>query len=180
MADPARHSVAARHRVHISLGSNIDPAANLRACVALLRERCQVVAVSPIYETAPVGYAEQANFLNAAVLVETALPPEAFRQQVIAPIEEALHRVRDPHNKNAPRTIDLDIALWDHAVFDFGEKPWHVPERDITRFVHVARPLADLSPGYTHPEDGRTLAEIALSLPAAGLRRRDDLNLGGT
>ena len=47
------------HRVFISLGSNIAPEANLRACVRLLRERCVVLAVSPVYETAPVGYTEQ-------------------------------------------------------------------------------------------------------------------------
>ena len=165
------------HRVHISLGSNIDAAANLQACVRLLAEKTRVLAASPVYETAPVGFTEQENFLNAAVLAETTLSPEAFRAAVIVPIEAALGRVRDPHNKNAPRTIDLDITLWDEATFDFGEKPWHVPERDILRFIHVARPLADLSPDYVHPEDGRTLRAIADSLPAAGLQRRADLVL---
>lgn len=157
------------HRVYLSLGSNIDPAANLRACLNLLRARTRLIAVSPVYETAPVGFTTQANFLNAAALVETDLTPEAFRAAVIVPIEGALGRVRDPANKNAPRTIDLDISLWDEAVFDFGEKPWHVPDRDIVRFSHVARPLADLAPDYVHPEDGRTLAQIAASLPAEGL-----------
>ncbi len=163
------------HRVFVVLGSNIAPEVNLPACVALLRERCRVRAVSPVYETAPVGDTEQANFLNAAVLLETALPPDEFRRQVIVPIEQQLGRKRDPANKNAPRTIDLDIALWDAGSFDYGEKPWHVPDENITRFIHVARPLADLVPGYVHPEDGRTLAEIAASLPVGGIARRDDL-----
>jgi 2-amino-4-hydroxy-6-hydroxymethyldihydropteridine diphosphokinase len=162
------------HRVHLSLGSNIHPADNLRACLRLLRERVTVLAVSHVYETAPIGYTEQDNFLNAAVLVETALSPDAFRTDVIIPIEQALQRVRDPNNKNAPRTIDLDIALWDEAAFDFGAKPWHVPDRDIVRFIHVARPLADLSPDAIHPEDGRPLQAIADSLPSAGLVRRED------
>lgn len=165
------------HRVFLSLGSNIEPEANLRACLGVLRQKCTVLAVSPVYETAPVGYSQQPDFLNAAVLLETPLSPEAFRAQVILPIERALGRVRDPHNKNAPRTIDLDIALWDGDSFDFGEKPWHVPDPDITRYIHVARPLADLAPDYVHPEDGRTLAEIAGSLPASGLRRRPDIRL---
>lgn len=164
--------------VHITLGSNINPADNLRACLDLLREKCDVRAVSPVYETAPVGYTAQDNFLNAAVLVQTDLNPDDFRVAVIVPIEAALGRTRDPANKNAPRTIDLDIALWDHAVLTFGRKPWRVPDPDILRFVHVARPLADISPGYTHPEDGRTLADIALSLSAEGLRRRPDIDLG--
>ncbi len=167
------------HRVFLSLGSNIDPVANLRACLALLRAGTRVIAVSPVYETAPVGFAKQANFLNAAVLVETSLTPEAFLTTVIVPIEQALGRVRDPANRNAPRTIDLDISLWDDAIFDFGEKPWHVPDRDIVRFSHVARPLADLAPEYVHPEDGRTLARIAASLPAEGLMLRNDLSEWG-
>jgi len=156
---------AGAHRVYLSLGSNIDPEANLRACLDLLRARTHLIAVSPVYETAPVGFTTQANFLNAAALVETDLTPEAFRTAVIVPIEQALGRVRDPANRNAPRTIDVDISLWDDAVFDFGEKPWHVPDRGIVRFSHVARPLADLAPDYVHPEDGRTLARIAASLP---------------
>ncbi len=131
----------------------------------------------PFYETAPVGDTEQANFLNAAVLLETTLSPDAFRQQVIVPIEQQLGRRRDPANKNAPRTIDLDVALWDTGSFDYGEKLWHVPDENITRFIHVARPLADLAPGYVHPEDGRTLEEIAAALPAKGIMRRDDLIL---
>ncbi len=171
------------HRVFISLGSNINPAANLRTCLSLLREKCDVQAVSPIYETAPVGYTAQENFLNAAVLVHTELSPAQFRAAVIVPIERALQRVRDPYNKNAPRTIDLDIALWENEAFDFGEKPWHVPDKDIVRFIHVARPLADLAPDTVHPEDGRTLAQIAAELPAGGLYLRDDLaraEQGGT
>lgn len=165
------------HRVFLSLGSNIKPEDNLRACLQLLREKCTVLAVSPVYETAPVGYTKQANFLNAAVLLETPLTPEQFRLAVIVPIEQALKRVRDPHNKNAPRTIDLDIALWDEESFDFGEKPWHVPDPDVTRFAHVARPLADLAPEAVHPEDGRTLAEIAAALPTEGLWLREDITL---
>ncbi len=165
------------HRVHLALGSNIDPVRNLQACLALLRLRCTVIAVSPVYETAPVGYIDQDNFLNAAVLLETPLTPEEFRTQVILPVEIMLRRTRDPNNPDAPRTIDLDIALWDEAVFDFGQKPWHVPDRNIVRYSHVARPLADLSPTLRHPEAGRTLAEIAAGLPADGLHRRDDVVL---
>lgn len=166
------------HRVFVSLGSNISPEANLRACVRLLRDRCDVLAVSPVYETAPVGYTEQENFLNAAVLLETDLTPERLRAELLDAIEHALKRERDPLNKNAPRTIDLDIALWDDGSFDYGTKPWHVPDKDITRFIHVARPLADLAPEYVHPEDGRTLANIADALSSAdGLFVREDITL---
>jgi len=76
-------------------------------------------------------------------------------------------------------TIDLDLMLWDETILDFGAKPWHVPHPDAARYIHAARPLADLAPDYIHPEDGRTLAEIAAALPEKGLRRRADLHLRG-
>ncbi len=159
------------HSVFVSLGSNIRPAENLAAAVRLLRERCRVVAVSAVYRTAPQGDPAQADFLNAAVKLQTTLTPETFKTEVIGDIECALGRVRDPLNKNAPRTIDLDISLWDDSVFDYGEKPWHVPEPDIVRFAHVAVPLAELAPDYVHPETGQTLAQIAAGLDSSGVQR---------
>ena len=60
----------AANRAYLALGSNIEPEVNLPRCAALLAGRCCVLAVSRVYETSPVGFAEQANFLNAAVLVE--------------------------------------------------------------------------------------------------------------
>ena len=86
-------------------------------------------------------------------------------------IEAELHRVRDPNNRNAPRTIDLDISLWNSEALEFGEKPWKVPDEDIIHFAHVAVPLADIAPDYRHPTEGRTLADIRSALDRAGLAR---------
>lgn len=159
------------HTVFVSLGSNIRPEENLAAAVRLLRECCRVLAVSAVYRTAPQGDTRQADFLNMAVRLQTPLNAEDFKTQVIGEIERQLGRVRDPLNKNAPRTIDLDISLWDDAAFDYGEKPWHVPEPDILRFAHVAVPLAELAPDYVHPETGQTLAQIAAGLDSSGVQR---------
>lgn len=156
---------------YVSLGSNIAPEANLKAAVNLLRKRCTVLAISPVYRTPPQGYAEQADFLNMAVKLTTTLTPEQFKQRIIGSIERELKRVRDPNNKNAPRTIDLDISLWGDESFDYGDKPWHVPERDIVRFAHVAVPLADIAPDYIHPETGDTLQTIAARLDSSGMKR---------
>ena len=158
-------------RVYLSLGSNIDPEANLKAAIRLLQQQTRVLALSSVYRSAPQGFADQADFLNMAVLLRTALMPGPFKQEIIAGVEAALGRLRDPGNKNAPRTIDLDIALWDDAVFDYGAKPWHIPDPDIPRFAHVAVPLADLAPDYIHPESRRTLAQIAAALDSSTLRR---------
>lgn len=147
--------------VFVSLGSNIEPEKNLREAVHLLRKKCIVLAVSSVYRTSPQGYTEQADFLNMAVKLTTNLAPVEFKSSVLENIEQQLGRQRDPRNKNAPRTIDLDISLWGDGMFEYGEKPWGVPDPDILRFAHVAVPLAELAPDYVYPGEERTLAEIA-------------------
>lgn len=156
MTSPGKRAV-----VYVSLGSNINPERNLRQAVKLLREHDPELIVSSVYRTLPQGFTQQADFLNMAVRLSTAFSPAEFKAQIINRIEQQLGRVRDPHNKNAPRTIDLDISLWNHDVLDYGDKPWHIPEPDITRFAHVAVPLAEIAPDYVHPETGLTLAQIA-------------------
>ncbi|HQJ12434.1 MAG TPA: 2-amino-4-hydroxy-6-hydroxymethyldihydropteridine diphosphokinase [Anaerolineae bacterium] len=161
-------------RAFIALGSNIAPERALPEAVRRLAKVCRVLAVSPVYETAPVGKTDQPNFLNAAALIETDLPAADLKAQLQV-IERELGRVRTT-DKNAPRTIDLDIALYNEAVFDLGAR--HIPDPDLLRYSHIAAPLADLAPDLRHPETGQTLAEIARSLPDVGLRVREDVKLG--
>lgn len=151
------------NRAYLALGSNIEPEVNLPRAVSLLSERCRVLAVSQVYESAPIGYADQDNFLNAAVLVETPLSAADLKADVLRAIESQLGRVRTA-NKNAPRTIDLDIALFNRDVLEVGGR--HIPDPEILEFGHVALPLADLDPDYRHPETGQTLAEIAVRFAA--------------
>jgi dihydroneopterin aldolase/2-amino-4-hydroxy-6-hydroxymethyldihydropteridine diphosphokinase len=169
-----RADLKALNRAFISLGANIAPERNLPAAVRRLAARCRLLAVSPVYETAPVGKTDQPNFMNAAALIETELTAAALKSQVLQAIEQELERVRTA-DKNAPRTIDLDIALFNDEVLHIG--PRHIPDPDILRFVHVAQPLADLAPQQRHPETGQTLREIAGHLPQSGLMRRSDLEL---
>ncbi len=159
--------------VFISLGSNIEPEKNLAQAVRLLRSKCHVTAVSSVYRTAPQGFSEQPDFLNMAVLVSTSLSPESLKGEALDWIEHELERIRDPLNKNAPRTIDLDISLWGDAVFEYGAKPWRVPDPDILRFAHVAIPLAELAPDLVHPTEGVTLAEIAGRFDQQGINRTE-------
>ena len=157
--------------VYLSLGSNIEPEKNLARAVSLLRLKCNVIAVSSVYRTAPQGFSEQPDFLNMAVQITTPLSPESLKTQVLDWIERELGRRRDPLNKNAPRTIDLDISLWGDEVFEYGSKPWRVPDPDIARFAHVAIPLAELAPDFVHPVEGATLAEIAERFDQSGIER---------
>jgi dihydroneopterin aldolase/2-amino-4-hydroxy-6-hydroxymethyldihydropteridine diphosphokinase len=162
------------NRAFISLGSNIAPERHLPQAVQRLAERCRLLATSPVYETKPVGKADQPHFLNAAVLVETDLSAFELKTQVLQPIEQELGRVRTA-DKNAPRTIDLDISLFGDQVLEVGGR--HIPDPEILEFPHIARPLADLAPQQVHPEAGQTLLEIAVSVPAGGLVRRPDVIL---
>ncbi|HOX24514.1 MAG TPA: 2-amino-4-hydroxy-6-hydroxymethyldihydropteridine diphosphokinase [Candidatus Krumholzibacteria bacterium] len=168
------------NRVYLLLGSNVDRERNLPAAVRLLRGH-GLTAASPAYETEPVGTGDPAPFLNAAALLVTALGPEDVKRDVCGGVERALGRRRDPLDKFAPRTIDVDIALWNDAAFAVSGSP--VPDPDILRHLHAARPLADLAPRLVHPVDGRTLAAIARDLeaetpPARWPRPRPDVDLG--
>jgi len=159
--------------IYVSLGSNIEPEDNIVKAVHLLRNYTTLLAVSPVYRTAPQGYTEQSHFLNMAVKVHTYRTPLQFKTDVIDRIESELGRVRDPNNKNAPRTIDLDISLWKDEQLEYGDKPWIVPDKDILRWAHVAVPLADLAPDYSHPTEHQILKTIANSLDTSDIERVD-------
>ncbi len=162
---------------YLSLGSNLDKEHNLPAAVGLLAAHGRVLAVSSVYETAPIGNPDDPSFFNAAVALETALQPAELKQQVLARIEQQLGRLRSA-DPNAPRTIDVDISLFDDAILDLGKR--HIPDPEIVRFPHIAVPLADLAPDFRHPETGETLAQIADRVTAAAgqpLQRREDISL---
>lgn len=166
-----RTDLPARHHVFITLGTNLSPELNLRAAVRMLAAQTAVLDVSPVYETEPVGSRQpQPRYLNAAIRLATPLDAEALKTQVLLPIEAALHRVRT-EDKFAPRTIDLDIALFDEAVLTVGGRA--IPDPDILRYAHIAVPLADLAPEFRHPVTGQTLREIADALPREGMEKLD-------
>ncbi len=132
------------------LGSNIRPAEHLPRALAALRARLPVMGWSTVWETPPVGTTGP-PFYNAAVAVRTSLTPEALKARVLRPIETALGRRRTA-DRFAPRTIDLDLVVYDGRVWD----------ADVWRYAHVAVPLAELLPTLRHPETGETLAVWAL------------------
>lgn len=142
----------------ISLGSNIDKEKNLPEAIRLLAKMCNVIAVSSIFETKPVGPLKQPNYWNAAVLVETDLDPSELKAQVLDLIEKKLKRVRT-EDKDAPRTIDLDLVLYGDRILDIDEEH-HIPDPDLLRHIHLAKPIADLIPDGLHPETGNTFRDI--------------------
>ncbi len=138
--------------VCLSLGSNIAPAENLKTAVELLREKLPVTAVSRAWKSPAVGSGGP-DYLNAAVLVDTWLYPRLLKDEVLRPIERSLGRRRGK-NKFAPRTIDIDIVIYDGKVLD--PKLWTQ--------AYLALPVAELLPHLIHPATGETLEDIASRL----------------
>ena len=128
------------------------------------RSRWRVVASAPVYETEPVGVAERYRdllYLNTALLCETELDPEEWSRRLHA-IEDLLLRVR-PGERNAPRTIDIDLLTFGDLVSDLPHLRLPHPQCASRRFV--CAPLNDLDPGLVLPGETRTIAEILASLP---------------
>lgn len=102
----------------------------------------------------------------------------SLKYGVLRPIEARLGRIRttDP---NAPRTIDLDIALAGEETVEDPERGIFVPDPDIARYAHLAFPLRDLDPNLRIPGGRGTLADVAAALERAGLTVREDLDLAG-
>ncbi len=157
--------------VFILLGSNIEREQNLPAAVRLLGEMVDIQGVSPVYESIPVGLLEQPNFFNAVVRVRTTYDAASLKRIVLGRIEQALHRVRQS-DKNAPRTIDADILLFNEEVFEYDGR--QVPDPDLLKFPHAALPAARLAPEMPHPETGEALQAIADRL----LREQTTANQG--
>ncbi len=105
------NSSATLHRAIVSVGSNIEPAKNIAEARQILADETCLLATADIIETTPVGYQHQPDFLNTAYLIETELEREAFNTYLKA-VEDRLGRVRGPI-KSGPRTIDLDLVVWD-------------------------------------------------------------------
>lgn len=163
--------------VWLCLGSNIEPLRHLRLAVAMLAERFPLAGVSRVWESEAVGAPGSPPFLNAAAEIATELPPRTLKHDVLRPLEARLGRVRgdDP---NAPRTIDVDIVLYDELILDDPAAGLTLPDPEVLTRAHVALPLADLAPDLRHPATGETLAAIAARFAGhPGVRPRPDLRL---
>lgn len=135
----------------IALGSNIgDTLANLKEAVALLEENgCNVLAVSRLYQTEPWGYADQDDFLNGAVLVETDRDPFSLLE-LTQGIEKGMGRKK--LFVNGPRNIDLDILLYENERVE--SENLTIPHPRIAVRMFVLRPLMDIVPEWDVPGSG--------------------------
>lgn len=149
-------------RAFLGLGSNLgDRLARLRAAVASLRD---VVAVSPVYETAPVGGPEQDAFLNLVVELDTELDARGLLE-VCQALEADAGRERTVHW--GPRTLDVDVLWVDGEEVD--EPDLQVPHPHLWERRFVLAPLADLAPELvTADRVASAVGEVRLLGPLAG------------
>jgi 2-amino-4-hydroxy-6-hydroxymethyldihydropteridine diphosphokinase len=144
---------------YVSAGTNLgDRAAHLRHAVRSLGAlpETSVAALSPIFETDPVGPPPQGPYLNAALRVATALAPRALLDALLA-IERAAGRERGA--RNAARTLDLDLLLYGDLVID--EPGLVVPHPRLAERPFVLAPLAALAPDLVHPVLHETIGALA-------------------
>ena len=136
----------------LSLGSNIEPETHLVKATQLLRDQGRIERISSVWESESVG-AEGPNYLNACILFSMPLNQTDLKKQVLLPIEVKLGRKRT-ENKFAPRTMDIDIVLFDGRSCD--DRYWEQ--------AFVVIPLAEIYPDYKNPLTQESLAETARRL----------------
>jgi 2-amino-4-hydroxy-6-hydroxymethyldihydropteridine diphosphokinase len=143
----------------VGIGSNLgDRERELRRAIDLLSEEegIEVVAVSTLRETEPVGPVEQGPFLNGALEVRTELSPRDLLGRLLA-VEQRLGRVRDV--RFGPRTIDLDLLVYGAEVVD--EPGLAVPHPRLHERRFALEPLAELAPGLVVPGRGPVSSLLA-------------------
>lgn len=157
------------HTAYIALGANLgDPEATVRAAIDALAALPQtaLTARSSLYRTAPLGLAGQPDFINAVVALDCALDPDALLDALFA-IEQRFGRIRA--EKNGPRTLDLDLLLYDHL--ERHTEHLHLPHPRLHLRAFVVAPLFEIAPDCIIPGRG----SVAAWLPAVASQRIERL-----
>ena len=144
------------HTAFIALGSNLgDPEGKVRQGIAALAElpQSRLAAASSLYRSAAVGYADQPDFINAVAQISTALAPQALLAALLA-LEK--HYGRERSFRNAPRTLDLDLLLYDAQCI--AEPGLTVPHPRMHQRAFVLAPLVEIAPACVIPGMGPAAA----------------------
>ena len=149
-------------RAYVGLGANLgDREATIASALELLarEDGVEVVAVSSLRDTEPVGMVDQPRFLNGAVAVETQLSPRDLLNRLLA-VERELGRTREGP-RFGPRTIDLDLLVYGDEVVD--EPGLTVPHPRLAERRFALEPIAELNPDLVVPGRGR-VSDLLLGL----------------
>ena len=149
------------HNAFIALGANLGPRkTQLKRALAILRahDDIQVLKVSSFIETTPVGGpAGQPDYLNAVAKISTSLRPEKLLR-VLLDIEKRLGRMRKPGERNAPRTVDLDLLTYDNLVLK--KRGLQLPHPRMHERLFVLDPLVEIAPDARHPALQKTFRDL--------------------
>ncbi len=156
--------------VYVGIGANLeDPVRQVRQAIDELDaiERTCVLAASSLYRSAPVGYADQPDFINAVAKLQTSLSPHELL--------EALHVIENRHGRqrsvrNAPRTLDLDLLLFGTSVV--SEEMLTVPHPRMHERAFVLLPLAEIAED-AHLPGPATLAQLLAQVDRSAVERLD-------
>ncbi len=142
-------------QVFISIGSNVDREQNIRSAVAALRERWGRLTLSPVYESAPVGF-RGGNFYNLVAGLDTRTPVARLLDELAA-LERAHGRTRGA-DQFVSRTLDLDLLLYGDLILRVGSHP--IPHPDIALYAFMLRPLSEIAPDVIHPQTSESLGTM--------------------
>jgi len=154
------------HTAIVALGANLpgpagEPADTLVAAIVRLESPGHVTACSSLYSTTPVGVAEQPRFLNAVAVLETELEPLDLLHTLLA-IEKEFGRDRSAKIANGPRTLDLDLLLYENRILDLPEL--QLPHPRLAERAFVLIPLAEIAPEVIDPRSGKSAAVLLTDL----------------
>lgn len=141
-----------KHKAFIGLGSNLaDPVVQVSQAMEALQglSKTRVVRCSSLYRSAPVGYLDQPDFINAVAQLETELAPRDLLDALLA-LEQKYGRTRE--FLNAPRTLDLDVLLYDDVVHH--EHGLTIPHPQMHKRAFVLQPLLEIAPDCMIPGVG--------------------------
>ncbi len=142
-----------------------------------LRGLGDIVDVSPVFETKPVGIEDQPPFWNAVLELQTVLRPETLQEERLPQIERLMGRTKKGE-KFGPRTIDIDLIWVDGVEGKVGSKT--LPHPDLLKYAHVSVPMATISPARIHPEAHLSIQEIATEHGGeTQFKKRTDFDLLG-
>ncbi len=150
---------------YIALGANLPspagpPEATLTAAAECLASFGRIAARSSLYSTTPAGFADQPRFLNAVLALETSLAPRDLLNAVLV-IEHQFGRDRSASIPNGPRTLDLDILLYDGLIL--SEPGLEIPHPRLAQRAFVLVPLNEIAPDLRDPRTGVTVSQLLLS-----------------
>lgn len=155
------------HQIYLGMGSNLgDRRANMVEALQRLKAggNMRLQAISRLYQTAPVGYADQPDFLNLVVEAETLFTPTDLLRYLK---ELEVEMGRQPTFRNGPRPIDIDILFYDDITYNDGET-LVIPHPRLHERGFVLAPLADLSPNLVHPTLHQSVEEMLDNLIETG------------